>query len=67
MGNRFHDGNKRIAASLFLYFLDRNGLLFRDGSKVISDDVLVASTIMIAEANPEEKEVMVLLVMNFLM
>ncbi len=63
----FHDGNKRIAASLFLYFLDKNGLLFRDGSKVISDDALVATTIMIAESNPEEKEVMVSLVMNFLM
>ena len=62
----FHDGNKRIAASLFLYFLDKNGLLFRDGSKVISDDALVATTIMIAESNPEEKEVMVSLVMNFL-
>lgn len=66
MGNRFHDGNKRIAASLFLYFLDKNELLFRDGSKVISDDALVATTIMIAESNPEEKEVMVSLVMNFL-
>lgn len=63
----FHDGNKRIAASLFLYFLDKNELLFRDGSKVISDDALVATTIMIAESNPEEKEVMVSLVMNFLM
>lgn len=62
----FHDGNKRIAASLFLYFLDKNELLFRDGSKVISDDALVATTIMIAESNPEEKEVMVSLVMNFL-
>lgn len=63
----FHDGNKRIAASLFLYFLDKNELLFCDGSKVISDDALVATTIMIAESNPEEKEVMVSLVMNFLM
>ena len=61
----FHDGNKRIAASLFLYFLDRNGLLYEDGRKLIGDDALVA-TIMIAESRPDEKEAMVSLVMNFL-
>lgn len=62
----FHDGNKRIAASLFLYSLDRNGLLYEDGRKLIGDDALVATTIMIAESRPGEKEAMVSLVMNFL-
>lgn len=62
----FHDGNKRIAATIFLYFLDRNGMLYHEGEKVISDSALVATTIMIAESKPEEKEAMVSLVMNFL-
>ncbi len=62
----FHDGNKRIAATMFLYFLDKNGILYESGEKVISDSALVASTIMIAESKPEEKEMMVSLVMNFL-
>ena len=62
----FHDGNKRIAATIFLYFLDRNGILYRGGEKAISDSALVATTIMIAESKPDEKEVMVSLVMNFL-
>lgn len=62
----FHDGNKRIAATIFLYFLDRNGMLYREGKKVISDSALVATTIMIAESKPEEKEIMTSLVMNFL-
>ncbi len=51
---------------MFLYFLDRNGALFRDDRKVIDDGTLVAVTIMIAESKPEEKEIMVALVMNFL-
>lgn len=62
----FHDGNKRIAASLFLYFLDRNGLLYEKGRKTVGDDSIVATTIMIAESRPDEKEAMVSLVMNFL-
>lgn len=62
----FHDGNKRIATSLFLYFLDRNGLLYEKGHKMVGDDSLVATTIMIAESRPDEKEAMVSLVMNFL-
>lgn len=62
----FHDGNKRIAATVFLYFLEKNGLLYKDGQKVVSDSALVATTIMIAESKPEEKEIMVSLVMNFL-
>lgn len=62
----FHDGNKRIAACLFLYFLDRNGILFVDGVKTVDDNTLVAMTIMIAESRPDEKEAMVSLVMNFI-
>ena len=62
----FLDGNKRIAATMFLYFLDRNGVLFVDGRKAIDDSALVAITIMIAESKPEEKAAMVALVMNFL-
>lgn len=60
----FFDGNKRIAATMFLYFLDKNGVLFRDGEKLIDDHTLVALTIMIAESNPEEKEMMISVVMN---
>ena len=60
------DGCKRIAASLFLEFLDKNNALFQDGEKRLSDGTLVAVTLMIAESNPEEKEVMVKLVMNLL-
>lgn len=62
----FHDGNKRIAVCLFLYFLDRNGILFVDGVKAVDDSTLVAMTIMIAESRPDEKEAMVSLVMNFI-
>ena len=63
----FSDGNKRIAAGLFLYFLKRNRLLLRkDGSKRIADHTLVALTVMIAESKPQEKEIMVNLVMTFL-
>lgn len=62
----FHDGNKRIAACLFLYFLDRNGLMFVDGNKTVDDSALVAMTIMIAESRPDEKEAMVSLVMSFI-
>lgn len=62
----FSDGNKRIAAGLFLYFLDKNAALFIGGRKHLDDSTLVAITIMIAESRPEEKETMVSLVMNFL-
>jgi len=62
----FYDGNKRIAATMFLYFLDRNMALFYDGKKRIEDATLVALTIMIAESQPEEKEMMISLVMNCL-
>ena len=60
----FLDGNKRIAATMFLYFLDRNGVLFVDDRKKIEDAALVALTIMIAESRPEEKEMMISVVMN---
>ena len=63
----FLDGNKRIAATMFLYFLDRNGALFAGDSKRIDDSTLVAITIMIAESKPEEKDDMVSLVMNILL
>lgn len=62
----YADGCKRIAASLFLEFLDRNNALFVNGEKKISDGALVAITLMIAESRPEEKDVMVALVMNLL-
>lgn len=63
----FLDGNKRIAAALFLYFLDRSGLLFDEkGNKYLADEVLVAITIMIAESRADEKEAMVSLAMHFL-
>ena len=54
----------RIAATLFLYFLDKNKALFIDGQKKIEDAALVALTIMIAESRPEEKEMMISVVMN---
>ena len=62
----FADGCKRIAASLFLEFLSRNNALIRDGQKIISDGALVAITLMIAESDPKEKDIMVSLVMNML-
>lgn len=60
----FYDGNKRIAATMFLYFLDKNNALFDGGRKLIDDHTLVALTIMIAESKPEEKEMMISVVMN---
>lgn len=63
----FWDGNKRIAATMFLYFLDRNGILYgENGEKRLDDHTLVALTIMIAESRPEEKEMMVSVIMNCL-
>ena len=60
----FFDGNKRIAATMFLYFLSKNKALFLDGRKRIDDAALVAITIMIAESKPEEKDMMIRVVMN---
>ncbi len=62
----FNDGCKRIAASLFLEFLNRNGCLFKNGEKTISDGTLVAITLMIAESDPSDKEIMITLVMNLM-
>ena len=62
----FADGCKRIAASLFLEFLNKNNVLFKEGKKVISDGALVALTLMIAESRPEEKNIMTALVMNII-
>ncbi len=63
----FSDGNKRIAATLFLWFLNNNGILYReDGSKRLADNTLVALTLMIAESRTEEKDVMVKVVVNLI-
>ena len=62
----YADGCKRIAASLFLEFLVRNNVLYEKGQKRISDGTLVAITLMIAESDPKEKDIMVNLVMNLL-
>ena len=64
---RFSDGNKRIAATLFLWFLNNNGILYReDGTKRIADNTLVALTLMIAESRTEEKDTMVKVVVNLI-
>lgn len=63
----FVDGNKRIGAFLFIWFLERNNLLYRnDGSKRIADNALVALTILIAESDPDHKDIMVRLVINLI-
>ena len=63
----FSDGNKRIAATLFLWFMENNGILYnKDGSKRIADNTLVAITLMIAESRPEEKDMMVKVVVNLI-
>ena len=62
----FADGNKRIAATLFIYFLSFYGILYKDGKQTIDNNTLVALTLLIAESNPKEKEIIVDLVMNFL-
>ena len=63
----FTDGNKRIAAFLFLYFLERNGILFdANGNKRIADNTLVALTLMIAVSKPEEKDTMIKVIVNLI-
>ena len=63
----FSDGNKRIAATLFLWFMNKNGVLYRpDGTKRLADNTLVALTLMIAESRTEEKDVMVKVVVNLI-
>jgi prophage maintenance system killer protein len=63
----FSDGNKRIGAFLFVWFLDKNKILYReDGTKRIADNALVALTLLIAESDPKEKEMMVKVVINLI-
>jgi prophage maintenance system killer protein len=63
----FSDGNKRIAAFLFVWFLEKNGILYKkDGSRKIADNALVALTLMIAESKPDEKDIMVKVVVNLI-
>ena len=62
----FADGNKRIAATLFIYFLKFYGILYKKGNQVIDNNTLTALTLLIAESNPKKKDVIIDLVMNFL-
>ena len=62
----FVDGNKRIAATLFIYFLNFYGILYKESKQIIDNNTLTALTLLIAESNPKEKEVIIDLVMNFL-
>ena len=62
----FADGNKRIAATLFIYFLNFYDILYKNEEQVIDNNTLTALTLLIAESNPKEKEVIIDLVMNFL-
>lgn len=62
----FIDGNKRIAATLFIYFLQFYGILYKDNKKVIDNNTLTALTLLIAESNPKEKDIVTSLVTNFL-
>ncbi len=62
----FTDGNKRIGATLFIYFLNFYGLLYKDGTEIIDNNTLAALTLLIAESNPKEKDVIIDLVMNYM-
>ena len=62
----FLDGNKRIAATLFIYFLEFYDILYKDNKQVIDNNTLAALTLLIAESNPKEKDILVDLVTNFL-
>lgn len=62
----FIDGNKRIAATLFIYFLQQNNILYKDNQKIIDNNTLTALTLLIAESNPKEKEIIISLILNFL-
>ena len=62
----FIDGNKRIAATLFIYFLQYYNILYKDNKKIIDNNTLVALTLLIAESNPKEKNIIIDLIMNFL-
>ena len=63
----FTDGNKRISAFLFVWFLERNNLLYNiSGVKIISDSTLVALTLMLAQSNPNDKDMMIKVIVNLL-
>ena len=62
----FIDGNKRIGATLFIYFLEYNKILYKNNERVIDNNTLVALTLLIAQSNPKEKQIMIDLIMNFL-
>ena len=62
----FIDGNKRIAATLFIYFLDFYNILYKNNKRIIDNNTLVALTLLIAQSNPKEKEILIELIMNFL-
>lgn len=62
----FIDGNKRVAATLFIYFLEFYNILYKDDKRVIDNNTLVAITLLIAESNPKEKDILIDLIMNFL-
>ena len=62
----FIDGNKRIAATLFIYFLQYYDMLYVNNKQVIDNNTLTALTLLIAESNPNEKEIIIDLIMNFL-
>lgn len=62
----FIDGNKRIAATLFIYFLEFYNILYKDGKQVVDNNTLVAITLLIAQSNPKEKEILIELIMHFL-
>ena len=62
----FIDGNKRISATLFIYFLNYYNILYKDGTQIIDNNTLVSLTLLIAQSNPKEKEILTNLVMNFL-
>ena len=62
----FIDGNKRIAATLFIYFLNYYDILYKDNKQVVDNNTLASLTLLIAESNPKEKEIITDLVMNFL-
>lgn len=62
----FIDGNKRIAATLFIYFLQFYNMLYKNNKKIIDNNTLTALTILVAESNPNEKDVLINLITNFL-
>lgn len=62
----FLDGNKRIAATLFIYFLQFYNILYENGKQIIDNNTLVALTLLIAESNPKEKDIIIELILNFI-